>query len=87
MIAEAVLSVLCSLDILASSKGAQQEVMDKGLSSLSSILHQWITNNRVIGGSVFGYRIPSYKRLTFDWKGEKELKVCIVAMSTCFTMF
>lgn len=74
VIAEAISSVLCTLDVLTSNEGDQEET-NKALNLLSHFLHKWITDNKVIGGSVFGNGIPSYHRRTFHWRGKEELMV------------
>ena len=75
VIAEAILTLLCTLDLLTINSDLCDREKDETLKSLSNILYKWIVKSGVIGGSVFGNSIPSYHQPISRWKGEKEVKV------------
>lgn len=63
--------ILCKSDTAKSERG---QALDK----LGKILKDWITDENVIGGSIFGHVVTSYwfrSEKSINWKGKEELKV------------
>jgi hypothetical protein len=57
-------------------------VPDKTKIEIRNLLKDWITDERVIGGSIFGHTVlqescsvSHFSHSDTNWKGEKELKV------------
>ena len=71
---------LCAIESAQSIyKGEHgKEERAKVLNDLTLTLKSWIALREVIGGSVFGYSVPSYlTRSQLNWKGKQELKVTV----------
>ena len=73
--------VLCAVEKTCSSYEDHERgktIHDKAITKIGNLLKDWITDAKVIGGSVFGYTVQSYTYFTrsfTNWKGKEELKV------------
>ena len=77
--------VLCSMEKACTLREEKcgKAVPDKAITKIENLLKDWITDKKVIGGSVFGYTVPPegysishFTRSYKNWKGKEELKVC-----------
>ena len=51
-------------------------IREKALTKMDEILNKWIAKKEVIGGSIFGHTVQSYRYFTRSgWKGKQELMV------------
>ena len=78
MLRSAFSCALCALEKACSLCEDKHERIDrdKVIQNISKLLKHWITDSRVIGGSIFGGTVPLYYTHTrTNWKGKAELKV------------
>lgn len=81
LLGSAISCVLCAIQnahALYESDGGKSD-RRQALDKLQSILKIWITHEKVIGGSVFGHSVPTYRlrSQSSNWKGKQELMVYI----------
>ena len=76
--------VLCAVETTCSTYEDERGKTshDKAMAKIGNLLKDWITDKRVIGGSVFGSTVPResygvsyFTRSYASWKGKEELKV------------
>lgn len=75
--------VLCAIENARSLYEGELGKYDreKALKDLEDILKKWITNEKVIGGSIFGQSVQTYfLRSNTHWKGEQELTVRVYSI-------
>ena len=73
--------VLCAIE-KACTLREEKTVPDKAITKIKNLLKDWIVDQKVIGGSVFGHTVPResynvsyFTRSYANWKGKEELKV------------
>ena len=76
--------VLCAIEKACTLREEEhgKAVPDKTITKIRNLLKDWIVDQKVIGGSVFGhtvpretYSVPYFTRSQPNWKGKEELKV------------
>ena len=76
--------VLCAIEKACTLHEEEhgKAVPDKAIKKIRNLLKDWIVDQKVIGGSVFGHTVPResynvsyFTRSYANWKGKEELKV------------